>query len=122
MDQTKHRNIKYVEGENKACFEINKPQFRQTTCLDETDQYYEIELAKKNIKLDLPIQLGFFILQYAKLRMLEFYYDFLDSYVDRSDFEYIEMDTVSFKCILFTYVKYINHILVNNFKLDVVFS
>ena len=96
MDQTKHRNIKYVEGENKACFEINKPQFRQTTCLDETDQYYEIELAKKNINLDLPIQLGFFILQYAKLRMLEFYYDFLDSYVDRSDFEYLEMNTVSF--------------------------
>ena len=52
-------------------------------------------MAKRKIKLDLPIQLGYFILQYAKLRMLEFYYDFMDVYVNRSDFEYCEMDTDS---------------------------
>ena len=33
--------------------------------------------------------------QYAKLRMLQFYYDFLDKYVDRSDFQMCEMDTDS---------------------------
>ena len=33
--------------------------------------------------------------QLAKLRMLEFYYDFLDRYVDRRDFELIQMDTGS---------------------------
>ena len=32
----------------------------------------------------------------AKLRMLEFYYDFLDKYIDRSDFELCYMDTDSF--------------------------
>jgi len=95
MDQTKHRNVYYVEGENSACFEVNKPQFRQSTCLDEVDQYYEVEAVKHRIKLDLPVQLGFFILQYAKLKMLQFYYDLLNLYVDRSDFEYVEMDTVS---------------------------
>ncbi|XP_053380961.1 uncharacterized protein LOC128549018 [Mercenaria mercenaria] len=95
MDKTKHRNVFYVEGENRACFEVNKPQFRQTMCLDDDDQYYEVEAAKQRIKLDLPVQLGFFILQYAKLRMLQFYYDLLDKYVDRSDFEYMEMDTDS---------------------------
>ena len=94
MDKTKHRSVFYVEGENQACFQVNKPQFRQTTCLDEEDQFYEIEAAKHRIKLDLPVQLGYFILQYAKLRMLQFYYDFLDTYVDRSNFEYLEMDTV----------------------------
>ena len=52
-------------------------------------------MAKRKIKLDLPIQLGYYILQYAKLRMLEFYYDFMDVYVDRADFEYCEMDTDS---------------------------
>ena len=31
----------------------------------------------------------------AKLRMLEFYYDFLDRYFDRRDFELIQMDTNS---------------------------
>ena len=33
--------------------------------------------------------------QLAKLRMLEFYYDFLDRFVDRRDFELIQMDTDS---------------------------
>ncbi len=95
MDKTKHRDIRYVQGENDACYKVNEPQFRQTTCLDREEEYYEVESAKARIKLDLPVQLGFFILQYAKLRMLEFYYDVLDRYVDRSDFEFLEMDTVS---------------------------
>ena len=95
MDQTKHRNIKYVQGENETSFKVNDPLFRKLDCLDSEEQYYEVEMAKKKIKLDLPIQLGYFILQYAKLRMLEFYYDFMSLYVDRSDFEYCEMDTDS---------------------------
>ena len=33
--------------------------------------------------------------QYAKLRMLQFYYDFLDKYLDRSDFQMCEKDTDS---------------------------
>ena len=33
--------------------------------------------------------------QYAKLRRLQFYYDFLDKYLDRSDFQMWEMDTDS---------------------------
>ena len=35
------------------------------------------------------------MLQYAKLRMLQFYYDCLDRYLDRSDFEMSQMDTDS---------------------------
>ena len=45
--------------------------------------------------MNLPIQIGFFVYQYAKLRMLEFYYDFMDTFIDRSDFVYCEMDTDS---------------------------
>ena len=41
------------------------------------DQLYEVELAKAEIEHREPIVVGFFILQYAKLRMLEFYYNFL---------------------------------------------
>lgn len=52
-------------------------------------------MAKRKIKLDLPIKLGHFILQYAKLRMLGFYYDIMDLYVDRTNFECCEMDTDS---------------------------
>ena len=95
MDKTKHRAIKYVQGENETCLKVNDPLFQKLECLDEEEQYYEVEMAKCKIKLDLPIQLGYYILQYAKLRMLEFYYDFMDVYVDRADFEYCEMDTDS---------------------------
>jgi len=35
---------------------------------------------------------GIAVYQLAKLRMLEFYYDFLDKYIDRRDFELIQMD------------------------------
>ena len=95
MDKTKHTRVYYVKGENRACVEVNKPEFKQTTCLHEEDQFYEVEALKRRIDLNLPIQLGYFVLQYAKLKMLQFYYDFLDTHVDRGDFEYIEMDTVS---------------------------
>ena len=57
--------------------------------------YYEVEKTKKKINLDLPIHLSVFILNYAKLRMLEFYYDFLDYYLPHEGFQILEMDTDS---------------------------
>ena len=50
---------------------------------------------KHKIIMDTPIQIGCAVYQLAKLRMLEFYYDCIDKYVDRSDFQYVEMDTDS---------------------------
>lgn len=49
-----------------------------------TKETYEVESCKKAIKLNLPIQVGFFVYQYAKLRMLHVYYDFLDKIIFRS--------------------------------------
>ena len=45
--------------------------------------------------MDLPLQIGVAVYHLAKLRMLQFYYDFIDKYIDRSDFELLEMDTDS---------------------------
>ena len=59
------------------------------------NDYYEVEKSKKKINLDLPVHLGVFILNYAKLRMLVFYYDILDYYLHHEDFEVLEMDTDS---------------------------
>ena len=50
---------------------------------------------KSSFKQCLPIQVGFAVYQLAELRMLQFYYDLIDYYIDRSDFEYCEMDTDS---------------------------
>lgn len=58
-------------------------------------EFFEVEKSKEQLNINLPVQIGYFILQYAKLRMLQFYFDFLDVYVDRNDFAYLEMDTDS---------------------------
>ena len=51
--------------------------------------------SKKKLKMNLPIQIGFFVYQYAKLRMLQFYYNCVDHFLDRSNYELLEMDTDS---------------------------
>ncbi len=43
----------------------------------------------------MPIQIACSIYDDAKLKMSQFYYDFVDEYINRSDFQYIEMDTDS---------------------------
>ena len=56
---------------------------------------YEGELAKAEIEHKEPIIVGFFILHYAKLRMLELYYNFFTRFCDVNKFEELEMDTDS---------------------------
>ena len=56
---------------------------------------YEVELAKAQIEHKEPILVGFFILQYAKLRSLELYYSFFTRFCDINKFEELEMDTDS---------------------------
>ena len=63
--------------------------------LDEVGQAYELESRKPRITIRQPFQIGISVYQLAKLRMLEFYYDFLDRYFDRRDFELIQMNTDS---------------------------
>ncbi len=56
---------------------------------------YEVDMFKKATYLNLPIQIGFFVYQYAKMRMPEFYFAFLIKFVDPRDFQMCEMDTDS---------------------------
>ena len=64
--------------------------------LEEIGDAYEVCLKKRQIKITRPYQCGISVYQLAKLRMLEFYYDFLDKFIDRRDFELLQMDTDSF--------------------------
>ena len=92
MDKEKHRTIKYVGNERDMKLMINEPTFMH---LQELEGVVEIESRKKKVLLNTPIQIGFLILQYAKLHMLKFYYDFICENVPRDRFEYLEMDTDS---------------------------
>ena len=91
-NKERHRQVKFCDDDEVPNL-INSPFFRELNPID--DNTYEVQSSKKKIKLDLPLQVGFFVYQYAKLRMLQFYYDFLDKYIDGSDFEYCEMDADS---------------------------
>ena len=88
----RHRDVRYCT-EKAASLLVNDKRFRQLDMV--VDDAYEIELNKKTVKYTLPVHVGFFVLQYAKLRMLQFYYDFIVRYVERPLFEYCEMDTDS---------------------------
>ena len=47
------------------------------------------------INFNLPLQVGFLVYQYAKFKMLQFTFDFLDKFVSRKDYQLCEMDTDS---------------------------
>jgi hypothetical protein len=82
LDKTRHQNVSYLKGKPAVSLKINDPKFKK--CTELGDDIYEVEMAKSSIDLNIPITLGYFILQYAKLRMLELYYDCIDKYVSRS--------------------------------------
>ncbi|CAF3781378.1 unnamed protein product [Rotaria socialis] len=87
----KHETVKIV-SETAYNKNIRRNNYKSHEDLIEG---YEFHLRKSSFKQCLPIQVGFAVYQLAKLRMLQFYYDFIDYYIDRSDFEYCEMDTDS---------------------------
>ena len=53
----------------------------------------QVTSKKKRINHNLPVQIGFFVYSYAKLRMLEFFYDVIDRVISRDDYNLLEMDT-----------------------------
>ena len=55
---------------------------------------------QRTVMIKRPYQCGIAVYQLAKLRMLEFYYDFLDKYFSRKDFELCYMDTDSFYLVM----------------------
>ena len=94
LNKEKHERIYYVKGMVSASKEVNSKHFKSLTELD--DDFYEMTAYKRFISISLPVTVGYVILQYAKLRMLSFYYDCLDRFIDRKLFQLIQMDTDSF--------------------------
>ena len=93
MNKERFSDTQYIQGHSKVKIEVNKPEFRKATLLG--DDVYELDKGKNKITMDVPIQIGFTILNYAKLRMLEFYYNCLCKYIPRNKFECVQMDTDS---------------------------
>ena len=94
MDRSRHTETKYLNDE-KTHKAINGKLFKRLNSVSK--ELYEVELVKSKSKIEHrePIIVGFFILQYAKLSMLELYYNFFDKFCDIDTFEELEMDTDS---------------------------
>ena len=67
-DRSRHTVTKYLNDE-KTHSAINIKLFKRLNFV--TDQLYEVEFVKSEIEHREPIIVGFFILQYANIRMLE---------------------------------------------------
>jgi hypothetical protein len=72
-------NLSLAITEKNISKKINNPRFKDLEQL--YGENYEVTTSKREIKLDLPLQIGCAVYQLAKLRMLEFYYDFIDKYI-----------------------------------------
>ena len=92
MDRSRHTVIKCLIDE-KTHSALYSKLFKRLNHI--TDQLYEVELIKSEIEHREPIIVGSFILQYAKLRMLELYYNFFKKFCDTDKNEELDMDTDS---------------------------
>ena len=92
MDRSRHTVTKYLSDE-KTHAAINSELFKRLDHMN--NSLYEVELSKAQSEHKEPISVGSFILQYAKLRMLELYYNFFTRFCDINKFEELEMDTDS---------------------------
>ena len=92
MDRSRHTATKYLSDE-KTHAAINSKLFKRLDHVN--NSLYEVELAKAQIEHKEPIIVAFFMLPYAKLRMLELNYNFFTKVSDVNNFEEFELDTDS---------------------------
>ena len=90
MDRSQYTVTKYLTDE-KTHAAIKSKLFKRLDHMN--NSLSEVELAKAQIEHKEPILVRFFILQCAKLRMLELYYNFFTRFCDVNEFEELEIDT-----------------------------
>ena len=84
MDRSQHTRTRYLTDE-KTHAAINSELFKKLGHVN--DSLYGVEHAKAQFEHKEPIIVGFFILQSAKLRMSEQYYNFFTRFFDVNMFE-----------------------------------
>ena len=92
-DKGSHKRARFTREEKVVDKALRSPFFDN---LEEAGGTYEIKERKQTVMIKRPYQCGIAVYQLAKLRMLEFFNDFLDKYFSRQDFELCCMDTDSF--------------------------
>ena len=73
---SRHKSTKITREEKDADEALRSPFFDNP---EETGGAYEIKKSKRTVMINRPYQCGIAVYQLAKVRMLEFYYDFWTS-------------------------------------------
>ena len=97
IDQSQHTVTKYLT-DRTTHVAINSNLFKKLDHVN--NSLYEVELAKAQIEHKKPIIVDPGILQYAKLQMLELYYNSFTRFFDVNKFQDLEMDTDSLYLVL----------------------
>ena len=92
-DKTRHLIVKYLD-DSMVQRALNCSRYRHCEQLDIGQ--YEVQLAKQSITYDLPNVISFFVYCYAKQAMLSFVYDFMTKFFTKRQYQFLQMDTVSF--------------------------
>ena len=96
-DLGRHKSTKFTRKEMVVDKALRSPFFGN---LEEIGGAYEITEFKRTVLVKRPCQCGIDVYQLGQLRILGFYYDFLDKYFSRQDFELCYMDTDSFYLVM----------------------
>ena len=91
MNKAKHNKTTY-ETQAQYKKSLSTPYFRDA---EKYGEVYEVQTRKQRTFQNMPIQISTAILQYAKLRLLQFVYGFLYKYVDKKNFNIMYCDTDS---------------------------
>ena len=94
MNKDKHSETIFTGDKMKACVMQNTPSF--VNAREVSREVYEVEHIRSKITQDIPIQMGFFILNYAKVHMVQFYHHILAPHLRKNSFNLMSMDTDSF--------------------------
>ena len=94
MNKDDHSDVCYCQNRYEVCRQINKPMFIDAQEI--TDDLVELHLNKNKINQNVPIQVGKFILDDAKIHMVNFYYYVIKAFCDIKKIDLISMDTDSF--------------------------
>ena len=89
----RHTDVCYCSSKDDVSAGVNNPLFVKMEHL--TEDLVEIETHKQTVWWALPTIIGFFVYQEAKKRMLQFFYDFLRTFVSHTKYALCEMDTDS---------------------------
>lgn len=90
MNPLTHTQMEYTADIQQAYKKVNDRRFRR---VQQYGSFYEFSMAKKKIRMTQALPLAHTILQFAKLTMNRFYFDFMLKYLKRDKFILTETDT-----------------------------